>query len=66
MDPLLVRDITSTYQMTQGTINNLILNVVTPTPTPRAFRAGTVDFSQEHIILLHLTLKFSLKQVHYC
>ena len=60
-DPLLARDMISTYQMPQITINHLIPDVVARTPTPRAIQLEIVNFSQEHQISLHLTLKFSSK-----
>ena len=44
--------------MAQKTIKTLILHVATRTLTPRVIRVKTVDFSQEVVSLLHLTLRF--------
>ena len=51
----------STYQMPQKTINYLILDAAARTPTPRAIQLEIVNFSQEYIVSLHLTSKFSSK-----
>ena len=43
MDPLLV-GMTSTYQMTQGTIKTLILTAAPRTPTPLGYSNGYCGF----------------------